>query len=103
MHVERQVAVSFEYDGMWFEEALRMDLLVEKALVIELKSVETLVRAHHKQVLSYLRLMHLPLALLINFGSATFKEGVYRIVNNHTNIQGSRLKINKPQAPRTSD
>jgi iron complex transport system substrate-binding protein len=95
LRVERQKIISFEYDGMRFEEGLRVDLLVEGQLVIELKSVENLAPVHPKQVLTYLRLMHLPLGLLINFGSATFKEGIQRIVNHHTSFASSRLRVNQ--------
>jgi hypothetical protein len=54
--------------------------------VVEIKSVENLSPVHSKQLLTYLRFLNLPPGLLINFGSATFKEGVKRIVNNHSNF-----------------
>ncbi|MBV5276195.1 MAG: GxxExxY protein [Lamprocystis purpurea] len=65
------------------------------ALLIELKSVEQLAAVHAKQVLTYLRLMNLPLGLLINFGASTFKEGVKRVVNHHLDTASSRLRINR--------
>lgn len=99
LQVERQKAVSFEFDGMHFDEGLRLDLLVNRVLVIELKSVETLARVHHKQLLTYLRLLHQPLGLLINFGAGTFKEGIKRIVNNHTEFSSSRLRLNQGAKP----
>lgn len=78
-------------------------VLAEDCLAIELKSVEVLAPVHAKQVLTYLRLLHQPLGLLINFGAATFKEGVRRIVNSHTDFTGSTLRINHgfvlPQRP----
>jgi iron complex transport system substrate-binding protein len=92
--VEQQKTVVFDYAGMRFEEGLRVDLLVEGCLVVELKSVENLAPVHAKQVLTYLRLMNLSLGLLINFGAATFKEGVRRIVNGHTDFASSRLRVN---------
>ena len=91
---ERQKVVAFDFDGMRFDEGLRVDLLVNGALVIELKSVETLAPIHHKQLLTYLRLLKQPLGLLINFGAPTFKEGIKRIVNNHTHFASSRLRVN---------
>jgi iron complex transport system substrate-binding protein len=97
--VERQKIVTFEFDGMCFDDGLRLDLLVDGRLVIELKSVENLAPVHYKQVLTYLRLMHLPLGLLINFGSASFKEGCKRVVNNHTALTSSRLRINHIDLP----
>ncbi len=80
--VERQKVIRFEYDGMVFEEGFRTDLLVEDRVVVEIKSAERLAPVHAKQVLTYLRLMNLPVGLLVNFGAATLKEGLQRIVNN---------------------
>lgn len=84
LQTERQKPVSFEFDGLRFEDAFRVDLLVEGLVVVELKSVETLAPVHSKQLLTYLRLLHLSVGLLINFGAATLKEGLHRIVNNYT-------------------
>jgi len=65
-------------------------LRVDGCLVIELKSVEKLAPVHAKQLLTYLRLLNLPVGLLINFGVATFKEGIRRVVNNHQDFASSR-------------
>ena len=94
--VERQKVIRFEYDGMVFEEGFRTDLLVEGCVVVELKSVEKLAAVHSKQVLTYLRLMHLQVGLLINFGAATLKEGLHRIVNNLPTSASPRLRVNHP-------
>lgn len=75
--------ISFEYDGMKFESGLRIDLLVNRAVVVELKSVEALSAVHAKQLLTYLRLLHLPVGLLINFGAARIKDGIRRIANGY--------------------
>ena len=83
LYVEKQKPISFTFDNMVFNEGFRADLLVENKLLIELKSTETISPVHGKQVLTYLRLMDLPLGLLINFGMPTFKEGIKRIVNNY--------------------
>lgn len=93
--VERQKVVAFEFDGMRFEEGLRIDLLINGSFIVELKSVEALAPVHFKQVLTYLRLMNLPIGLLINFGAPTFKEGVKRIANNHHSFASSRLCVNE--------
>jgi GxxExxY protein len=93
--VERQKIISFEYDGMRFDEGLKVDLLVEEVVVVELKSVEKFAPVHAKQVLTYLRLLHLPVGLLINFGSPTLKEGLQRIVNNYQPSAASRLRVNQ--------
>jgi iron complex transport system substrate-binding protein len=100
LRVERQKPIRFEYAGIQFEEGFRADLLVEGVLIIELKSVEKLSPVHGKQLLTYLRLMNLPLGLLINYGSALFKDGVERVVNNHQNFASSRLRVHQslPQA-----
>ena len=95
VRVERQKSVTFDYDGIHFNDGLRLDLLVDGCLVVELKSVEALAPVHAKQVLTYLRLLNLPLGLLINFGAATFKEGVKRIVNGHRDFASSRLRVNQ--------
>ncbi len=97
LKVERQKVVEFEYRGIRFNEGLRVDLMVDDLLVVELKSVETLAPVHSKQVLTYLRLLHKPVGLLINFGAATFKEGCKRIVNQHKDFASSRLRVNQPK------
>ena len=81
--VERQVPVRMEYNGVVVDNAFRIDLLIEGRLVVELKSIEKLAPVHGKQLLTYLRLMRLPLGLLMNFGQATFKEGLKRIANDY--------------------
>ena len=93
--VARQMVVPITFAGVTVDEGFRADLFVENSLVIELKSVETLAPVHHKQLLTYLRLLHLPIGLLINFGAGTFKEGVRRIVNDHHDLDSSRLRINQ--------
>ncbi|MBU6206294.1 MAG: GxxExxY protein [Alphaproteobacteria bacterium] len=78
---ERQRVVPIRYKGIVVDNAFRADILVEEMLLIELKSTEAHAPVHAKQLLTYLRLLDLPLGLLINFGAATFKEGVRRIAN----------------------
>ena len=84
LRVERQVNITASYDGITVPNAFRVDLLVEGQLVVEIKSLERLAPVHSKQLLTYLRLMHLPLGFLLNFGGATFREGIRRLVNDHT-------------------
>jgi iron complex transport system substrate-binding protein len=95
LRVERQKVVRFSYDGMVFEEGLRVDLLVEERVVVELKSVEVLLPVHSKQVLTYLRLLQQPVGLLINFGAATLKEGLHRVVNQYVPSASPRLRVNQ--------
>ena len=81
--VDRQHPVAIEYDGIAFPAAFRVDLLVDTRLVVEVKSVEQLSKAHAKQVLTYLRLMRQPVGLLLNFSCVTMKEGIRRLVNDY--------------------
>lgn len=81
--VQRQVPVQMNYRGVVVDNAFKIDLLINNSLIIELKSVERLTAVHGKQVLTYLRLMKLPLGLLMNFGEATFKSGLRRIANDY--------------------
>jgi iron complex transport system substrate-binding protein len=93
-HVSRQQPVNIEYDGLCFEAAFRVDLIVDGQVLVEIKSVERLNAAHAKQLLTYLRLTKQPLGLLINFGGATLKEGLRRIVNDYRPSAPSRLRVN---------
>ncbi len=93
--VERQKLVSFDYDGLHFSDMLRIDLLVDARVIVEIKSVEKVAPVHAKQVLTYLRLLQLPVGLLINFGAPTLKEGRHRIVNNLPPSASPRLRVNQ--------
>jgi iron complex transport system substrate-binding protein len=95
LRAERQKALDFAFEGRLFREGFRIDLLVEGRLIIELKSVERLAPVHAKQLLTYLRLARQPLGLLMNFGAATFKEGLHRVVNGHIDVASSRLRVNQ--------
>ena len=81
--VERQKPVTIDIDGLRFDDAFKVDLLVEGLVVVEVKSMDRFVAAHWKQVLTYLRLLHLPLGYLLNFGGGTMKEGLQRVVNDY--------------------
>jgi len=94
LQVERQKTIRFEYDGMVFDEGFRLDLLVSQKVIVELKSVENLAPVHGKQLLTYLRLMNLTVGLLINFGAATLKAGLRRVVNNLDPAASSKLRVN---------
>lgn len=93
--VDRQVPIAIEFQGLAFAEGFRADLLVEGRLIVEVKSVDRLMPVHGKQLLTYLRLTKQPLGVLLNFGGATFREGIRRIVNNHTEVGSSRLRVNQ--------
>lgn len=83
LSVERQKIIPITFKGRVLEEAFRADLVVENQILIELKSTERYAPVHAKQVITYLRLMDLPLGFLMNFGAATFKDGLKRLANNY--------------------
>jgi len=78
-----------------FEEGFRADLLIEGRVIVELKSVEKLIPVHSKQLLTYMRLMNLHVGFLINFGAATLKEGLHRVVNDLPSSASSCLRVNQ--------
>jgi GxxExxY protein len=80
--VQRQKPISLRFDDIVIEDAYRVDLFIDKQLIVELKSVEQLAPVHSKQVLTYLRITGLPVGLLLNFGGNLFKDGIRRIINN---------------------
>lgn len=84
----RQKLLPVTYRGLVVRDALRIDLLVGGRLVIEVKSVERLAPVHAKQVLTYLRLLNLPLGLLINFGTEMYRNGVKRVINDRSDLVG---------------
>jgi GxxExxY protein len=81
LSVETEVEFPVVFEGKTFYSSFRIDILVEKKVVIELKSVEITLPVHKKQLLTYLRLTKLRLGLLVNFGSAYIKSGVVRVIN----------------------
>ena len=81
--VVRQQAIDVEFEGLRFDAAFRADIVVNGCLIVEIKSLERLAPVHAKQLLTYLRLTKQPVGLLLNFGDATLKEGITRLVNNY--------------------
>jgi GxxExxY protein len=79
--VQRQVAVPIEYHGETFSEGFRADLIVGGLVIVELKSIERVMPAHKKQLLTYLRLTGLKLGYLLNFGEALMRDGITRTIN----------------------
>ena len=82
LSVKRQVPIPIVFRGIKFDEGFRADLLVNKKVIVELKSVEKMTAAHRKQVQTYLNLTGLKLGYLLNFGAALMKDGIKRAVNN---------------------
>jgi len=83
LFVEKQKALPLIYEDVKLDAGYRVDLLVEKKLVIEIKSVEALNDLHLAQILTYLKLSGCKLGLLINFNTVLFKNGVKRVINGH--------------------
>jgi GxxExxY protein len=80
--VETQVPVPFVYKDVKLEVGYRIDILINKIVVLEIKSVEQLAPVHFAQTLTYLKLADKKLGLLINFNTKHLKDGIHRIVNN---------------------
>jgi len=78
--VETQVPIPIIYDGIRLEGGLKLDLLVKKQLIVEIKAVEEMNRIFKAQVLTYLKLAKLRLALLINFNVHLLRDGIERII-----------------------
>lgn len=76
----QQVGVKIDYKGMVCDETLKLDLLVDDCLVVELKAVESLLPIHKAQLLSYMKLLDKPLGLLINFHVAHLRDGIKRLM-----------------------
>ena len=95
LQVERQVPIPINYEGLALTEGFRADILVDRSLIIEVKSVEKISSVHGMQLLTYLRLAKQPLGLLMNFCNATFREGLKRVVNGHVDFASSRLRVHQ--------
>ncbi|MCC5824181.1 MAG: GxxExxY protein [Phycisphaerales bacterium] len=80
LRVRRQVALDIEYGGRTLSSALRLDMIIEDALVLELKAVERILPVHEAQLLSYLRLSRTQVGLIINFHVTMLKNGIKRLV-----------------------
>ncbi len=75
---KRQLSLPIEYRNEVIENAFRVDFLIDGALILELKAVETVLPVHRAQILTYLRLSRLRLGLLINFNVLIIKAGIQR-------------------------
>jgi len=81
LRVDRQVPIPITYKGIRFDEGFRADIVVERKVILELKSVANTTPAHRKQVQTYLRLANCKLGYLLNFGEELMKTGITRCVN----------------------
>ncbi len=81
LKVEKQVGIPVLYDGLKMDLGFRADILVEDLVLVELKSVETVLPVHKKQLLTYLKLSGKKVGLLINFNEDLIKKGITRLAN----------------------
>ena len=95
LQVEQEKQISFEYEGISIINAFRVDLLIEGRVVVELRSLEKLAPVHTRQILTYLRLLDLPIGLLINFGAVSMNEGLHRIVNDRSSLARATIVANR--------
>jgi GxxExxY protein len=85
---ERQRALPVTYKGVVFEHGHRLDFVIQRRLIVEIKAVEHLLPVHEAQVLTYLKLSGLPTALLINFNVALLQQGLRRLTNQNPKNSG---------------
>jgi len=81
LNVRRQVELPVHYDGLVFDAAYKLDLLVEEQVVIELKAVEQVLDVHKAQLISHLKLGGYRVGLLINFNVTHLRHGIRRFIN----------------------
>jgi GxxExxY protein len=79
--VQRQLIIPIEYDSLCLEEGFRLDLLVENKVIVELKAIENHNKLWEAQLISYMKLLHMPLGFLINFNTPLVKNGIKRFKN----------------------
>jgi GxxExxY protein len=82
LRIERQKQLPVIYEGVRLDCGYRVDLLVERIVIVEVKAVESVLPIHTSQLLSYLRLSGCKVGLLINFNVILLKSGIHRVVNN---------------------
>jgi GxxExxY protein len=82
LQVDQQVPIPLVHKAVKLDCGFRVDILVEKKVIIEVKSVEALAQVHFAQTLTYLKLSGYKVGLLINFNSVVLKDGIQRVVNN---------------------
>ncbi len=81
LKVRRQVELPIRYEGLLLETGLKLDLLVEDKVIVELKSVEKIIPVHTAQIMSHLKLANIRLGFLINFNVVLIKDGIKRFIN----------------------
>ena len=82
LFVQRQFAIPVVYESVRMKVEFRVDLIVERSVIVEIKSIETMAAVHERQVLTYLKLAGLKIGLLINFNEELLKNGITGLYNN---------------------
>jgi len=82
LEVRSQIGIPMHYQNILFDVGYRLDLLIENKVIVEIKSVDSLIDIHHKQLLTYLKLMDKKLGLLINFNATSLNKSIVRIANH---------------------
>ena len=83
LKVERQVNIPIIYQGKELADKLKLDILVEDQIIVELKAVKELLDVHYKQLLTYLKLANLHIGLLVNFQTANIQNETHRVINGY--------------------
>lgn len=96
LQYQRQVPLPIDYKGVRLEIGYRIDILVEDALIVELKNVERLLPIHEAQILTYMRLAELPTGLLLNFNMPLPKDGIRRMVLSQ--FTGNKFSLEPKEA-----
>jgi len=96
LRVESERCLHFDYKGQRISGALKLDLLINDCIVVELKAVESLHPVHSAQVITYLKISGYPAGLLMNFNSTTLKAGLRRLdhPDRHANKRASNSSVN---------
>lgn len=93
LRFERQPSLPVVYKGLRLESGYRADLIVEDEVVVEVKATEGAARIFHAQLLTYLKVSHKHVGLLINFNVPVLKDGLKRIVNRFPDFESPRLSV----------
>ena len=92
LKVEKQVDVPLYYNGVKLNSKLRVDILVEDSVIVELKSVKEIEPVHHKQLLTYLKICNKHIGILVNFDTEDINNSIYRKINGYTPQTNETIK-----------
>ncbi len=83
---ENQINIPIEYKGYVFEESLRLDIIIDRCLILELKSIKEVLPIHKAQLLSYMKLLDMPIGLILNFNVLSMRNGIHRMMLPGANL-----------------